>query len=60
MQELPVLKNVIAENIDVLDQNLRDGSDCAGTANDECDRSVSNYLKQGKHFRSCYFKYVEL
>ncbi|XP_010678606.1 uncharacterized protein LOC104894129 isoform X3 [Beta vulgaris subsp. vulgaris] len=47
MQELPVLKNVIAENIDVLDQNLRDGSDCAGTANDECDRSVSNYLKQG-------------
>lgn len=46
-QDQLVLKSVFAENVD--GRNLRDVSDCAGVGNaeEECDRSARNYLKQG-------------
>ncbi|XP_021761693.1 uncharacterized protein LOC110726521 isoform X1 [Chenopodium quinoa] len=46
-QDQQVLKSESEKNIDGLDKNLRDGSDCAGVANDECNRSDISYLKQG-------------
>uniref|UniRef100_A0A803L904 USP domain-containing protein n=1 Tax=Chenopodium quinoa TaxID=63459 RepID=A0A803L904_CHEQI len=46
-QDQLVLKSESEKNKDGLDRNLRDGSDCAGVANDECNRSDKSYLKQG-------------
>ncbi|XP_021866211.2 uncharacterized protein [Spinacia oleracea] len=46
-QDQLVSKNVVEKNIDSLERNLRDGSDSAGIANDECDRSARSRLKQG-------------
>lgn len=48
MQE-PLLSNsVCTENLDGLDRNLKEGSDYAVIANDECDRSATSFFKQGK------------
>ena len=48
MQE-PLLSNsVCTENLDGLDRNLKEGSDYAVIANDECDTSATSFLKQGK------------
>ncbi|CAO2826742.1 unnamed protein product [Amaranthus hypochondriacus] len=44
----PLLSNsVCTENLDGLDRNLKEGSDYAVIANDECDRSATSFFKQG-------------
>lgn len=51
-------KNVVEKNIDSLERNLRDGSDSAGIANDECDRSARSRLKQGKDHSFLLFRNI--